>query len=307
MRSKPKEVIVFEPTDNRYYRCYMRLMERAKHTKHSPDVYIESHHIVPWGLGGWNITNNLVALTAREHFIAHRLLPKFLNGKAKAKMVSAVFRMFHGHQGKHLKVSSRVYARMRQEYGEERRVAMSGRVVSAETREKLSRRNKGKVHTEESKKKQSIAMMGKYVGRKLSQEQKSKISQSLMGHKKNAEWVRKINNNPEKIRKMAETHRGMKRSEESKQRMSDAAKGRIPWNAGVKNPDYNLKWYHDPLTKVMIRVPEGTQPDGYLLGKGRKWPPLLWFHDPVTGKRVRTKQGEEPTGYVRGAGKGMVK
>lgn len=38
--------------------------------------YFETHHKVPKSIGGTNDRNNLVNLTAREHYIAHLLLVK---------------------------------------------------------------------------------------------------------------------------------------------------------------------------------------------------------------------------------------
>lgn len=40
------------------------------------DLYKENHHIIPTCLGGSNDTSNIVALTARQHFLAHWLLYK---------------------------------------------------------------------------------------------------------------------------------------------------------------------------------------------------------------------------------------
>lgn len=44
--------------------------------KKSKDLYTEVHHIVPKCLGGSNDPENLTRLTAKEHFVAHRLLAK---------------------------------------------------------------------------------------------------------------------------------------------------------------------------------------------------------------------------------------
>ena len=52
--------------------------------------YVEKHHIIPKSLGGNNRKENLVNLSAREHFICHRLLVKMLNGDAKNKMIYAL-------------------------------------------------------------------------------------------------------------------------------------------------------------------------------------------------------------------------
>ena len=53
------------------------------------NIYYENHHITPKSMGGSNSNNNLVLLTAREHFICHYLLTKFTTGNAKNKMIYA--------------------------------------------------------------------------------------------------------------------------------------------------------------------------------------------------------------------------
>lgn len=42
-------------------------------------TYYEYHHIIPKCLGGLNNNENLVLLTAREHFICHKLLVENLS------------------------------------------------------------------------------------------------------------------------------------------------------------------------------------------------------------------------------------
>ncbi len=53
-------------------RHYDALMERAR----GRDLvgYSERHHVLPRCMGGTNAKENLVRLTAKEHFIAHKLL-----------------------------------------------------------------------------------------------------------------------------------------------------------------------------------------------------------------------------------------
>ena len=68
---------------------YRRLIKRAK--GRSLQEYTEKHHIIPKCLGGSNFYDNLVALTAREHFVAHQLLCKIHpNNK---KLVYALYMM----------------------------------------------------------------------------------------------------------------------------------------------------------------------------------------------------------------------
>ena len=77
--------------DNKYSKWYRALI--AKRKNNPPIGYCERHHILPHSLGGTNDKANLVKLTAREHFICHRLLVKMLEGTAKAKMITAAHNM----------------------------------------------------------------------------------------------------------------------------------------------------------------------------------------------------------------------
>jgi hypothetical protein len=55
------------------YISYVKTLIRKK----GDGTYYELHHIIPRSLGGSNEQENLVLLTAREHFLAHYLLYKF--------------------------------------------------------------------------------------------------------------------------------------------------------------------------------------------------------------------------------------
>jgi hypothetical protein len=56
-------------------------------------AYTEVHHIVPRSLGGGDEKSNLIALTYREHFMAHWLLTKLYDGQSHYKMVHAFHAM----------------------------------------------------------------------------------------------------------------------------------------------------------------------------------------------------------------------
>jgi cellobiose-specific phosphotransferase system component IIA len=58
--------------DNKYTRWYYNIVTNAK--SRISIGYTEKHHIIPKSCGGNNSKNNLVALTAREHFVCHLLL-----------------------------------------------------------------------------------------------------------------------------------------------------------------------------------------------------------------------------------------
>lgn len=58
-----------------YIKIYNELINKRKLTP-PENCYIEKHHIIPVCMNGTNDKDNLVPLTAREHYIAHALLVK---------------------------------------------------------------------------------------------------------------------------------------------------------------------------------------------------------------------------------------
>lgn len=91
--------------DTKYSVWYWNIIEHAK--TRSLIGYTEQHHILPRSLGGTDDSENLVHLTAREHFIVHWLLTKMTTGKAKAKMMQAWWSFFCNKSSR--KFSSKYY------------------------------------------------------------------------------------------------------------------------------------------------------------------------------------------------------
>ncbi len=76
-----------------YQRIYENIIENAKiqnriKLKHdnSNYVYYENHHIQPRCLNGGEETNNLVLLTAKEHYVVHKLLTNIYPSNRKIAM-----------------------------------------------------------------------------------------------------------------------------------------------------------------------------------------------------------------------------
>lgn len=76
-----------------------------------PSGYKEEHHIIPRSLGGTDTTDNLVYLTAREHFICHYLLTKIYEVGTMEwyKMHNAFIIMKAGSQLQNRYFNSRLY------------------------------------------------------------------------------------------------------------------------------------------------------------------------------------------------------
>ena len=95
-----------------YQKIYDQIIERAKNRK--LEGYKERHHIVPKCLGGSNDKNNLVELTAQEHFICHMLLCEIY--PHNVKLYQALWLMStnkNKKEEKRYKVSSKTYERIK--------------------------------------------------------------------------------------------------------------------------------------------------------------------------------------------------
>lgn len=102
--------------DNKYTRWYYNIVDCANARVLDVEVYSEKHHVIPRSLGGDNSADNLVALTAREHFICHWLLTKMTSGAKQKKMAYACKMMMHSHSKgqQRYRVTSRIYESLKQ-------------------------------------------------------------------------------------------------------------------------------------------------------------------------------------------------
>jgi len=89
---------------------YDKLIERAKSRK--LQGYKEKHHIIPRSIGGTDNKDNLVNLTAREHFIAHILLVKIY--PEEKGLINAVNMMCRGQDER--KIHNRMYGWLKERF-----------------------------------------------------------------------------------------------------------------------------------------------------------------------------------------------
>ena len=121
-----------------YNKIYYQIIDRAK--DRVIEGYVEKHHIVPKSMGGDNSKTNIVALTAREHFLSHMLLCEIYPSNNKLK--HALFLMAIGKQKVKEKtyiIGSRVYERLRKDFSK----MLTGKKHSKETCDKKSKAMKG--------------------------------------------------------------------------------------------------------------------------------------------------------------------
>jgi len=231
---------------NKYTKIYHNIITRAK--ERTLTDYCETHHIIPKSLGGSNLKENLVDLTAREHFICHLLLTKIYSGKKKDKMVHAAWAMTtleNEHQQRY-KINSKSYEILRKQYAKIRSEQMSGktgRKLSEETKKKISKSHLGKKRSpmsDESKKKLSESLKGKNIGKIRTLEQRLAMSNRLKGKPG-------ISHTEETKQKLREANLGKKKgpdSEETKRKKSEAAKNRIKSLEHIENHRKSLIEYY---------------------------------------------------------------
>jgi hypothetical protein len=177
-----------------HYNRYQRFIGSLR--GQSVDGYAEVHHIVPRSLGGSDDADNLIRLTARQHFIAHWMLARALGGSASR----AFFMM--SNFGKYGKVNSSTYQIARKEYADQVSKQLKGKpsqsAFSDETRQK---------------------MREKKLGRKHSPEHIEKVRLSRLGKKMSAEFCRKVSNAKKGISTRGS---GWKLSEETKRKIIES-------------------------------------------------------------------------------------
>jgi hypothetical protein len=190
----------------RYQKIYSNLIQNARN-RILQDVYTEEHHIIPLSLGGLNTADNLIKLTAKEHYIAHHLLYKIHRNR---EMTMAFMLMVNiKRDGQKFRITAKSYQLLKEDNARVRRIAMTGSVSPA----------KGKKWSAESKAKLSASQKGHgrgnsgsrgFKGKHWTQEQKDLISKRMTGKK---------------------THLGILHSEETKKKMSEdrLGKTKIPW------------------------------------------------------------------------------
>ncbi len=170
--------------NNKYTNWYINLISAFQLTPPSSDTYTENHHIIPRCMGGVDSPENLVRLTAKAHFIAHRLLTKMTEGLFHRKMCFALWMMTKDpkQRSSRYNVTAVVYQSIKQQMAEQMREQTRENNLKSNAGKRLGEytsihgpANKGKTMSAKFKRKVSAARRGT----KSSDETKAKISAGI--------------------------------------------------------------------------------------------------------------------------------
>jgi|688.fasta_scaffold291475_4 hypothetical protein len=200
-------------------------------------VYYEAHHILPKCMGGngyarqWKTHSNIVLLTAKEHFVAHKLLYCIHpNNKSIFHGYRMMAKMSAKTNNRNFNISAREYEEIRVEFAK----SVSGINAPSKRPEvagKISEALKGRELSQESKDKVSQTLKeyfknneNPFKGKKHSDETKQKLSNSRKGKPAN----------PKSINAMVTANKGKKRSPETIEKLRIAALNRAPMSEETK-------------------------------------------------------------------------
>ena len=132
-----------------YIKIYEQLIKNAE-CRNKPNCYLEKHHIIPKSDGGSNENDNLVYLTAKEHFIAHKLLyviePTNYNRMMSFLMMSNRFNTKWGNTYEEAKIA---FSENHHYKSEKIRMIMA-KPKTEEHKQKISAAHKGKPKAKEA-------------------------------------------------------------------------------------------------------------------------------------------------------------
>lgn len=230
-----------------YRAHYNRLMDRAKARVLSG--YIETHHVVPRCVGGSDDRENLVQLTAEEHYVAHQLLHKMY--PSIKGLLFAVISMTGNRWGNR---RNKVYGWVRKknailqsensqarwgdpEYRGRHKAAMDALrndpIYRAKVAKALSETHKDRVKSVQER--LNIAEAGRNrEPRKFSEEAKRNMAEA-----RRKTWQERRDNGTAgdiaaKTRATRIANGSYQFSDEHRKAIGEAGKGRIPWNKGLK-------------------------------------------------------------------------
>ncbi len=210
-----------------YQLIHDSIIDRAKTRVLPKEVYTERHHIKPRCMGGSDDKSNLVDLTAKEHFIVHKLLVEIY--PTSNELVNAIWCMsnLNNSMGRNYRVGAMEYERLKVKWSIILSETMSGE------NNPMSGRNPYEVWVDK---------YGKEEADRL-QKEKNERQSKTMKEKGIA---------PEHMAKIIHSNKNRVVTEETRKKLSDSNKGEnnaMFGKTGELNPRYGISTYDTWLEK----------------------------------------------------------
>lgn len=250
-----------------YEKTYYDYIAHVKTLNRSKDdgIYYERHHIIPRSLGGLDTEENLVLLTAKEHYYAHYFLWKFNPCRQTAYAFYMMNTMISSTQKRY--INARLYEESRKAFNKYNRLPRKHQ--SKEQIENRIKKIKGKKRTLEQKQK-IINGIKKFYDNETEEQKEIRINKVKEGTKKamwrddvRQKYLEAINSDEvkekrkdklrqywekeENHKKFSDACKGRKISEETKKKISKTLKGK-KWSDDKKK-DYIQKLHNSDFYK----------------------------------------------------------
>lgn len=278
-----------------YEKLYNEIIENAikLNRKRNEGIYLEEHHILPRCKEGTNDKNNLVMLTAREHFLCHKLLHKMFPTDSKLYFAYRAMAAFDttGNRG----ISSREFEYTKKLFAKFISEINTGRVFTEEHLQKLrdNNPNRGGLSEEHAK-----AISDALMGRKLSEEHIAATSAGLkkyyethsgnrlgqtnspesieQGRQKKLEyWASRT---PEEMKEWSEKFSGENNANYGKPRPDDIRK-KISDSNSLKIVYDGIEYNNINVLCETLNIPKSTMTKKFLR-LHNKFPDLYYYIDP---------------------------
>lgn len=302
------EKLAQQQINSHYFNRYCKFISYCS-IRTTTETYLEKHHILPKSLGGDNSPENLISLTAREHFLAHWMLWKAVGGK-----MAYAFHLMCSFNKESTR-SSHVYAALILEVNKLRSELAKGKsiMISSITGEVKAISKTSQEYMSGEYSAYFVGERNWAYGRKLSQE---RIEQLRLANKDKA-TVRDPNTgkcfkisifDKDYIGGKYESHVAGDRNPFKGKKHTDEAKSKMGVNKGkVFGPETRAKIsesmtgelnhffgkHHTDETKETLRLASS--------GENNAWHGKMWIYEISTNSTTRIPKTEQiPEGWARG-------
>ncbi|UYD59691.1 hypothetical protein JNMOADIG_00179 [Aeromonas phage avDM5] len=208
------------------------------------NFYVERHHIVPRCMNGSDDDNNMVFLTAAEHFVAHQLLVKIFPENHSIVHAAKILMGSCNSNNKQFEWLRKRAIKTSIEFH-------TGKKRSKETRDKISKALKGKKRSKTSDQ-HRLNLSKALKGRQFTEDHRQKLSSRII----NEEWrdkISKANYGKKLSDEQLEKHKALMASPEMSMKLKESAKNSPKYTCAhcgiTTNRGNHNRWHGDNCNK----------------------------------------------------------